>query len=177
MRAIETEKTNGVFKDCEVCGERFEDNTRPKNKKTCSRKCGDEARKARQRKEYRKENPPKLNQRQLYYYNHYEYAFWNTEERIADNQTWKHTVPYSTDKVEKIQAAQQRYDLIGGRKKNTGAIDYNGDEKGVTGVSVQFVEHDDKKASEVTTYQLPAEELAERRAILRAKLAEEQANK
>src|SRR5699024_2790996 len=154
----------------------FEDRTKPKNKKTCSKGCAKQAKNKHQRIKYREENPPKPNQRQLYYYNHYEYAFWNTEERIADNQTWKHTVPYSTDKVEQIQAAQQRYNLIGGRKKNTGAIDYNGDEKGVAGVSVQFVEHDDKKASEVTTYYLSAEELAERRAILQAKQAKEQAN-
>lgn len=148
------------IKECIVCGGTFRDNTRPGNKKTCSPECADEARKARQREEYRKKNPPKPTQRQLYYYDHYEYAFW-LDERISNNQTWKNTVPYSTSKVEQISVAKQRYDLMGGRKKQTGTIDYNGDEKGNTKTTVHFVEHDDKKPSKVITYKLTPEELAE----------------
>lgn len=156
-----TKKVKKVYKECIVCRVIFEDNTKPKNKKTCSRECAEEARKARQRKEYKVKNPPKPNQRQLYYYDHYEYAFWNTEERIANNQTWKHTVPYDTTKVEQISAAKQRYDLIGGRKKQTGVIDYNGDEKGNTKTTVHFVEHKHKEPGEVVSYTMTPEELAE----------------
>jgi len=160
--------TNKVIKECIICRKSFEDRTRPKNKKTCSRKCADEARKARQREDYRKKNPPKPNQRQLYYYDHYEYSFWvgdgkeGDQERIANNQTWKHVVPYDTDKVEQISAAIQSYDLMGGRKKQTGVIDYNGDEKGNTKTTVHFVEHN-REPGEVVEYKMTPEELEEYR--------------
>lgn len=151
--------TNKVIKECIVCGETFEDKTRPKNKKTCSRKCADEARKARQREEYRKENPPKPNQRQLYYYDHYEYAFW-LDDRIRRNQMWKESVPYDPEKIESIASAREMYEYHGGRKKGTEKIDYNGDEKGSHGVRVQFVEHN-REPSEVVSYKMTPQELKE----------------
>lgn len=154
--------TNKVFKDCIVCGETFEDKTRPKNKKTCNRKCADEARKARQREEYRKENPPKPNQRQLYYYDHHEYAFWNTDDKTVRNQFWKGDVPYSTDKIEQISAAKQLYEYHGGRKRRHETIDYDGDEKSSHGVRVRFAEQKEaQKPGEVISYTLSPEELKE----------------
>ena len=151
--------TNKVIKECIICGNGFEDKTKPKNKKTCSRKCADEARKARQREEYRKENPPKPNQRQLYYYDHYEYAFW-LDQDIGRNQMWKEAVPYDPDKIESISIAREMEEYHGGRKRGQEAINYDGDEGGNHGVSVRFVESD-REPSEATTYQMTPEELKE----------------
>jgi len=157
-----TTKNNGVMKECIICGESFEDKTKPKNKKTCSRKCGDEARKARQRKEYREANPPKPNQKQLYYYDHYEYAFWNTDEKVMRNNFWKEDMPYSPDKIETIATAREMYDYIGGRRRRRETIDYNGDEKADHKVNVRFVESN-REPSEVKTWRLSPEEIRERK--------------
>ena len=46
-----------VCKECPECGNSFRDNTKPKNKITCSVTCADKYRKRRQRIEYRKRNP------------------------------------------------------------------------------------------------------------------------
>lgn len=146
-----TKSQEKLIKDCVVCGELFEDKTRPKNKKTCSRKCADEARKARQRVEYRIENPRKPNQREIYYLDHLEYPFW-ADERIARNQFWKEAVPYSPEKIEQISGAREKYDYHGGRVTN-GASDSHK-------VSVQFVESD-REPSEVTSYQMTPEKLAD----------------
>lgn len=148
-----------VIKKCIVCGEAFEDITRPKNKKTCSRKCADEARKVRQRKQYRIENPKKPTQREVYYLNHLEYPFWS-DERIGRNQFWNENVPYDNEKIEQISRARRLYEYYGGRKRRQESIEYDGDEKGFRGVSVQFTEQKEtQKASEVTTYTLTPEEL------------------
>jgi len=151
--------TNKVIKECIICGNEFEDKTRPKNKKTCSRKCGDEARKARQREEYRKENPPKPNQRQLYYYDHYEYAFW-LDQDIGRNQMWKEAVPYDPNKIESISIAREMEEYHGGRKSRQEAMSYDGDEKGSRGVNVRFVESN-REPSEVTSYKMTPAELKE----------------
>lgn len=44
-------------KKCFNCGEEFIDNTKPKNRKSCSKECADVIRKERQRREYRANNP------------------------------------------------------------------------------------------------------------------------
>jgi len=152
-------KTNERIKECIVCGDEFEDRTRPGNKKSCSRKCADEARKARQRKQYRNENPPQPNQRQRYYADHFIYSFW-VDNRIGRNQMWKEAAPYSPDKIDNIINARELYERIGGRKRHSETIDYDGDEGGNHGVNVQFVEHK-REPSEVVTYQMSDEELAE----------------
>lgn len=154
-----TKKVKKVYKECIVCKVIFEDNTKPKNKKTCSRECAEEARKARQREEYREKNPPKPNQRQLYYYDHYEYPFWNTEERIANNQFYKHETVRSNESLEYIQGAIERYEQIGGRKRHAEyEADYEGGE-GSRSFIVHFVDHDDKKPGEVIEYTMTPEEL------------------
>lgn len=152
--------TNKRIKNCEVCGELFEDKTRPGNKLTCSRKCGDERRKARQRQQYRIDNPKKPTQRDVYYYDHLEYPFW-LDDRIGDNQSWKVAVPYSTEKIEQIASAKELYDYHGGRIGRRADVSYDGDEKGSHKVSVNFGKPVDREPSEVTSYTMTPEELAE----------------
>lgn len=153
------ESVTGVIKNCVICGEEFEDNTRPKNKKACSKKCADDARKKRQRAEYRIDNPRKPTQREIYYHDHLEYPFWS-DGRIGRNQMWKEATPYSPDKVERINAARELYEYHGGRVRSQEVINYDGDEKGVHGVSVRFVEHN-REPGEVVTYQMTPKELEE----------------
>lgn len=151
--------TKERIKQCVHCGKTFEDNTRPRNKKTCSKECARLNKNARERKEYREENPPKPNQRQLYYYNHYEYSFWLKEE-IARNQMWKEAVPHDPNKIQSIISARELLEYHGGRKRRQEAVPFNGDEKGSHGVSVKFVESD-REPSEVTTYKMTPKELEE----------------
>ena len=151
--------TNKRIKKCNYCGDTFIDNTRPINKKTCSKECADEVRKARQRKDYRKENPRQPNQRELYYHDQHEYPFWSNDE-VARNQMWKEAAPYAPEKIESIAIAREMYEYNGGRKRRQEALSYDGDEMGSHGVSVQFVKHM-REPSEVTTYKMTPEELAE----------------
>lgn len=143
--------TTKRIKECIVCGEIFRDNTRPGNKKTCSPECADEARKARQRKQYRVNNPKKPNQREIYYYDHLEYPFW-LDEKIGDNWAWKIAIPYDPQKIEFIIGVKQIQEFHGGRKRGQATIDKT---------QVRFAEHDDKKPSEVIEYKMTPEELAE----------------
>lgn len=147
------------IKECLHCGNIFEDNTKPGNKKTCSSECAKLVKNEKQRKEYRQHNPPKLNQRQLYYYDHYNYTFW-LDEHIGRNQMWKEAVPYSLDKIENIANAQQMTEHYVGKKRSQEAIEYNGDETGSHGVTVEFVEHN-REPSEVISYKMTSEEFAE----------------
>lgn len=160
--------TNDRIKKCLVCEEIFVDKTRPGNKVTCSRKCGDIRRKERQREKYRKENPPKPTQRDLYYYDHYEYPFW-LDDRISNNQAWKVAVPH--EDVASIIAAKEIYEYHGGRVRRKERIDYNGDEQGSHGVDVKFGKgrKEDREPSEVVTYTLTPEELAEYKKRLKKK--------
>lgn len=162
---------NERIKKCLVCEELFEDNTRPGNKVTCSRKCGDIRRKEKQRMEYREENPPKPNQRDLHYYDHYEYSFW-LDDRIANNQAWKIAKPYATNKIEGIISGMQMREYYGGRRRHQERIDYDGDETGLHGVKdVNFGKgrKEDKEPSEVVSYTLTPEELAEYKKRLKKK--------
>ena len=144
------------IKECIVCGEVFRDNTRPNNKKACSPECADEARKARQRKQYRIENPKKPTQREIYYYEHLEYPFW-LDEQIGNHQEWGICIPYSPEKVDYIIGARQVDSLMGGKQSKQ----YNGgDDLGGHKVSVKFVEHN-REPGEVITYTLTPKELSE----------------
>lgn len=156
-----TMKTNDKrIKECIVCGETFYDNTRPNNKKSCSPECADEARKLRQRIQYRIENPKKPTQREIYYYDHLEYPFW-LDEKIGNNQEWGIAVPYSPEKIEYIIGVREIEELHGGRKRRQETIIYDGDEVGSSKTQVRFADHDDKKPSEVVSYTMTPEELAE----------------
>lgn len=147
--------TDKRIKECIVCGEVFRDNTRPGNKKTCSRECSYEAKKARQRKQYRIENPKKPTQREIYYYDHLEYPFW-LDEQIGDNQAWKIAVPHSPEKIEYIIGARQIEELHGGRKRRQETIDEVGSSK----TQVRFVPHN-REPGEVIEYTMTPEELSE----------------
>ena len=148
--------TDKRIKECIVCGEVFRDNTRPGNKKTCSRECSYEAKKARQRKQYRINNPKKPTQREIYYYDHLEYPFW-LDEKIGDNQAWKIAIPYDPQKIEFIIGVKQIEELHGGRKRGQATIDEVGSGK----TQVRFANHDDKKPGEVIEYKMSPEELSE----------------
>lgn len=149
------------IKECLHCGESFEDNTKPGNKKTCSTECARLIKNEKQRMKYRVHNPPKPNQRQLYYLEHLEYPFWSNSEK-GDSDYYNNISPY-TDKVEYIQARREIEQLIGGRIRHREKIDYNGDEKGSHGVRVQFVKHEQTNPSEIKTYTMSPEELEEYR--------------
>lgn len=150
-------KTNKRLKQCTVCNGEFKDNTRPNNKKTCSKECGNVAKNDKRRVEYRQENPYKPNQREEFYYSHYEYSFW-VDNEIGRNQSWKEDVPYSPDKIESIASAKEIYEYHGGRKRRQEVVEYDGDEQGNHGVRVKFAESD-QVPSEVTSYTMSPEEL------------------
>lgn len=148
------------LKNCEWCDIEYRDTTRPNNKKTCSPKCADGLRKQRQRVKYAADTahvPKKPTQYEIFQASHHEYPFWNL--RVMGNVTQKYESLQATDKVERIRAKQQTAELIGGKTKKSETISYDGNEKGVHGVSVRFAEHDDKKAGEVTSYKMTREEM------------------
>lgn len=154
------DKRDKRIKQCDICGGTFEDNTRPNNKKTCSKECADEARKARQRRQYRIDNPKKPTQRDIYYHDYLEYPFWS-DHIIGRNQMWKESVPYDSEKIESISAARKLYEYHGGRKRRQETIQYDGDEGADSHkISVRFVEYN-REPSEVVTYQMSPEELTE----------------
>ncbi|SKA88711.1 hypothetical protein [Sporosarcina newyorkensis] len=158
--SILSDDSDDCVKHCAWCGELFFDNTKPKNKKTCSKDCGDSLRKQKQRDKYAADTahiPRKPTQYEIYQMSHSEYPFWET--RVMQNLAQKHESLQPTDKVERIIGRRQIDELIGGRRKKSEVISYDGDEKGSHGVSVRFAEHDDKEPGEVTTYKMTAEEM------------------
>jgi len=157
MPTTAEDKRNKV---CEICNEAYRDNTRPNNKKTCSVECGMLRKNGKQRVQYREENPYQPNQREEFYYDHHEYSFW-LDNRIGRNQMWKTDIPYSPDKIQAMQTAGEMEEYMGGRKRRSEIISYNGDEKGASGVSVRFAEHEHKKAGEVTVTKISREEMEE----------------
>src|SRR5699024_5113705 len=155
----------GKIKNCVVCGDVFEDRTKPKNKKTCSKMCAKQAKNKHQRIKYREENPPKPNQRQLYYYDRLEYPYWvgdgriGDQERIANNQFYKHETVKSNESLEYIQGAIERYEQMGGRKRHDEyEADYEGEEDSRSFI-IYFAKHDDKEPGEVIEYKMTPEEL------------------
>ncbi|WP_025783072.1 hypothetical protein [Sporosarcina sp. D27] len=156
-KLVTTDKRN---KTCGSCGKPFRDNTRPNNKKACSTVCGDVLRKQRQRNQYAADTAHivrKPSQYDFYKSLDLEYPFWGAKP--MQNLTQRIESLQPTDKVERIMAAQQREALIGGKRKQTETISYDGDEKGGHGVSVRFAEHDDKEPGPVTTTKMTAEEM------------------
>lgn len=159
-----TTKTTKTIEDkhnkkCEWCEESFYDNTRPKNKKTCSRKCGDELRKQRQREEYRKKNPPKPNLRQLNYNGNMEYPFWAGDERQFNDEYYRHHTGYDMADFERLEGQMQSRAIMGGRRKGKPVSLYDGDKKGSHNVTVKYTNHEHKKAGEVVTVKKTREEI------------------
>lgn len=117
--------TDKRVKLCGWCNHYYRDKTRPNNSRTCSKKCGDFRRKERQREEYREMNPKQPTKEDIYYNDSHEYPFWSDEYEM-NKRSWAYERPYATDKVERIIAAREQYDLIGGRRKGKAVIEYDG---------------------------------------------------
>lgn len=124
------------WKYCLSCGHEFKDITRPKNKKTCGKKCAYEWQKVRQQIDY-KAKPRKV-------------------IAIHDKE-----VSYSPDRLEGLWARIEANEVMGGRKKGKPFILYDGDEKGhQKKVALRFAGDDDRReASGVVTIKKTAEEI------------------
>ncbi|MEW8987380.1 MAG: hypothetical protein AB2401_10345 [Bacillus sp. (in: firmicutes)] len=141
------------IKRCSYCGYFYRDKTRPNNSKTCSLECKivrDTVERAKKRANDALLKPKKKSKRETYYYSWYEYPFWINEYEML-KQSWKYEVPHSPTKIIQIDAAKQRYEITGGRKKPKRVVPYNGDEKDTGKVSVKFTKSDHKPSEiEVT---------------------------
>ncbi|GIP21054.1 hypothetical protein [Paenibacillus sp. J22TS3] len=103
------------IKFCAVCGFPFRDKTRPCNAVVCSLACKTvrkTAQKAEQRAKKAEENPPKPKKAKKY------------DEQSYLLRLWRHEKPFNPDKLERIQAARERYEQMGGRRKPIREIDY-----------------------------------------------------
>jgi len=117
------------IKRCAYCNYYYRDKTRPNNSKTCSKECKtnlDTERRAIKRRKDKKEQATLKSGtiKERTYLSHLEYPFWigdifgereHTDEQAMQISLSNYEQPY--DNINEIAAAKQRYDLIGGRKR------------------------------------------------------------
>lgn len=154
------DKSDERIKSCDYCRWYFRDPTRPGNAKTCSRSCKtatDTVKRAVKKVVADKVNGVKkrLTTREKHYASEREYSYWSDEaEMIA------YTARYetSTDILEQIEGAIYRDTKLGGKKKGSPVIAYNGDESKQATVNVKFVQND-SSSSEVRVSTMKASEI------------------
>lgn len=147
-------------KKCEWCGEGFRDNTKPNNKLTCSRKCGDERRKKLKRDKYREDNPRKLTVFEQEYHAGLEYPHWragNSGQSI--NHYYRVHAGYDPQDLEIIEGIQQVNVLRGGKRKGTPTNLYNGDKDGETHKVTVIIPRHKREAGEVVVTKRSAAEI------------------
>ncbi|KGE20805.1 hypothetical protein PWYN_01085 [Paenibacillus wynnii] len=101
-------------KRCATCNYYFRDKTRPGNAKVCGPSCKT-VRKTDQKAEQRARQPqkPKKTKKER----RYDEAAWLSA-------IWRKEKPFDPDKLPYIQAARDRYDRMGGRKKPIRKVEY-----------------------------------------------------
>ena len=116
------------IKRCAYCNYYYRDKTRPNNSKTCSKDCkmklDTERRASKRRKDKEQATLKSGTIKERTYHGHLEYPFWNGDifgkKEHTDEQAMQITLsnfeqPYGN--INEIASARQRYDLIGGRKR------------------------------------------------------------
>lgn len=149
-------------KRCDYCGYWWRDKSLRNTKRTCCDKCKCGI-KTLQRRDQRARadllNPKKQAPKENKYIYWLEYPFWVPEYDML-KQSWKYEAPYAPAKVERIDAAKQRDELMGGKRKPKRVVPYNGDELETGKVRVKFTESD-RKPGKVVVSRMSREEVAE----------------
>ncbi|MBK5500927.1 hypothetical protein [Peribacillus sp. TH14] len=151
------------IKRCDYCSYFYRDQTRPNNSRTCSRECKinrDTLNRAKKRADAALLKPKKKSKRETYYLYWLEYPFWLNEYEML-KQAWKYEAPYSPSKIIQIDAAKQRGELIGGKRKPKRVVPYNGEEAEQPKVFVKYAKISDRKPGEVTISHMEPNEQSE----------------
>lgn len=155
------EMTDKRIKRCDYCGYWWRDVSLRNTKRTCCDDCKRSI-KSLQRRQQRADKallnprPKKKTKREEGYIWWLEYPFWIQEYEMIKH-SWKYENPYSPKKVELIDAAKQRGELNGGKRKPKRVVPYNGNEKETGNVRVKFTNSDRKPGEVVVSYMSPEE--------------------
>jgi hypothetical protein len=140
------------IKKCEYCGYYYRDKTRPNNSKTCSPECKaarDYLAKAKKRADAALLKPKKPKYGGLYAY-WLEYPYW-TDEKAMLRYNYRREAVFDDQKLAQIDAARQRAERIGGRRKPK----YVASDEKQYNVRVKFAKYEEaRKPGPVKTYYL-----------------------
>lgn len=137
---------------CQYCGYFYRDNTKNNSSLVCSDECKsskDIVLKAFRRKEKAEGKPRRASFKEMYYTEHLEYPFFTSEKKMMEYSA-RHEVSYG-DEFEETIGKVMTNRMMGGKKKSTQNIEYNGDEV-TSKIKVRIASHGNKEAGQVVKY-------------------------
>ncbi|GGE80350.1 hypothetical protein [Priestia taiwanensis] len=124
------DRTDKRIKRCVYCGYYFRDKTKPNNSKNCGQGCKtdwDTMQRAKKRADTALLKPKKPKKSDFGHAWMLEYPFYSPEEAMF-RWKWRYEVPKAHYKLEEIQGARYRCEMMGGRRKPKRIVPYSGSE-------------------------------------------------
>lgn len=143
---------------CQYCGYFYRDSTKNNSSLVCSDECKtgkDVVMKAYRRKVASTGKPRRPTYKELYYRGEETgYPHWMNERYMLEYDR-KHELYSYGDDLEAVIGREMQKTKMGGKKRSTQAIDYNGDEKGIIPFYVRFPSKKEKDGKVITVKKSP----------------------